>query len=168
LPTVEDEMAFYRECIEFDEKRTFGKIDVYHSVVLPVAEMARSFGNAIVVRKGITDIITDGVDAYYVCEEGSLKRCGGIGDILSGTIASLQQFPRNALMNTSESLSLQQDVELVHSKLAPAVLACVCVRRASRGAFFRKRHSLVCTDIFEELQDLIADITFDEEQLKSN
>lgn len=59
--------------------------------------MARSFGNAIVVRKGISDIITDGVDAYYVCEEGSLKRCGGIGDILSGTIATFQQFSRARL-----------------------------------------------------------------------
>ena len=83
-------MAFYQECIEFDAKRTFGKIDTYHTVVLPVAEMARSFGNAIVVRKGIVDIVSDGNIAYYVCEEGSLKRCGGIGDILAGTIASLQ------------------------------------------------------------------------------
>ena len=53
-----------------------------------MAEMARSFGNSIIVRKGISDIITDGNEAYYVCVEGSFKRCGGIGDILSGTIAS--------------------------------------------------------------------------------
>ena len=50
--------------------------------------MARAFGNSIVVRKGISDIITDGNEAYYVVEEGSMKRCGGIGDILAGTIAS--------------------------------------------------------------------------------
>ena len=68
--------------------------------MLPVAEMARSFGNAIVVRKGIVDIISDGNDAYYVCEEGSMKRCGGIGDILAGTIASMQQFPRKSLSQT--------------------------------------------------------------------
>ena len=126
--------------------------------------MARSF-NAIVVRKGITDIVTDGVEAYYVCEEGSLKRCGGIGDILAGTIASLQQFPRDRLKLVSEMFSLQADKDLTHSRLAPAVLACICVRRAARGAFFRKRHSLLCTDIFEELQDIIADITFEESQL---
>ena len=59
-------------------------------MVRPVAEMARSFGNAILVRKGITDIVTDGNEAYFVAEEGSLKRCGGIGDILAGTIASFQ------------------------------------------------------------------------------
>lgn len=52
--------------------------------------MARAFGNSIIVRKGISDIITDGNEAYYVCEEGSRKRCGGIGDLLAGTIATFQ------------------------------------------------------------------------------
>ena len=80
-------MAFFNEHTS-ENSRTFNKIDLYHPVVKPVAEMARSFGNSIIVRKGITDIITDGNEAYYVCEEGSFKRCGGIGDILAGTIAS--------------------------------------------------------------------------------
>ena len=95
LPSVEEELAFYNEHCA-DGGRTFSKIDIYHQVVKPVAEMARSFGS-IVVRKGISDIITDGNEAYYVCEEGSLKRCGGIGDILAGTIASFQQYPREDL-----------------------------------------------------------------------
>ena len=94
LPSVEEELAFFNEKTLYEDnttagrQRSFGKIDMYHPVVKPVAEMARSFGNAIIVRKGISDIITDGNEAYYVCEEGSLKRCGGIGDILAGTIAS--------------------------------------------------------------------------------
>lgn len=91
LPSAEEELAFFNEKTLYEDnagKRSFGKIDIYHPVVKPVAEMARSFGNAIIVRKGISDIITDGNEAYYVCEEGSLKRCGGIGDILAGTIAS--------------------------------------------------------------------------------
>ena len=57
-------------------------------MVKPVAEMARSFGNSIIIRKGITDIITDGKEAYVVTEEASLKRCGGMGDILAGTVAT--------------------------------------------------------------------------------
>ncbi len=31
------------------------------------------------------DIITDGNTVFVVNQEGSLKRCGGIGDILAGT-----------------------------------------------------------------------------------
>ena len=93
LPTIDQEMEFFNEH-STDERRSFGKIDMYHPVIKPVADMARSFGNAIFVRKGISDIITDGREAYFVCEEGSFKRCGGIGDILAGTIASFNQFPR--------------------------------------------------------------------------
>ena len=121
--------------------------------------MARSFGNSIVVRKGISDIITDGSEAFYVCEEGSLKRCGGIGDILAGTIASFMQFPREDLEAASKALDLQSDIDLANSKLCPAVLASVCLRKASRRAFLRKRHSLICTDIFEDLQDIIGEVT---------
>lgn len=34
--------------------------------------------------KGYSDIITNGEIAYIVNNRGSLKRCGGIGDILAG------------------------------------------------------------------------------------
>jgi len=31
----------------------------------------------------------------FVCNEGSAKRCGGIGDILAGTIGTFVQFDKN-------------------------------------------------------------------------
>ena len=102
-------MAFFEDSCKKSANRSFDKIDIYHPVVKPVAEMARAFGNSIVVRKGITDIITDGNEAYYVCEEGSLKRCGGIGDILAGTIATFQQFSRKALERSGQAMDLQAD-----------------------------------------------------------
>jgi ATP-dependent NAD(P)H-hydrate dehydratase len=42
----------------------------------------------IIVRKGIVDVITDGKEAFFVSTHGSLKRCGGIGDLLAGTIGT--------------------------------------------------------------------------------
>ena len=105
LPSIEHEIAFFNDHAS-ENGRSFNKIDIYHPVVKPVAEMARSFGNSIIVRKGISDIITDGHEAYYVCEEGSFKRCGGIGDILAGTISSFQNFPRDQLEQTSAVLEL--------------------------------------------------------------
>ena len=64
LPTPEEELEFFEE----KEEIGYGKIDMYHPVVKPVAELARMFGNAIIVRKGITDIVTDGFSAYYVSQ----------------------------------------------------------------------------------------------------
>jgi NAD(P)H-hydrate repair Nnr-like enzyme with NAD(P)H-hydrate dehydratase domain len=38
------------------------------------------------------DIITDGKEAFFVTTQGSMKRPGGIGDVLSGTIGTFIQF----------------------------------------------------------------------------
>ena len=64
-------------------------------------------------------------------------------------------------MYSGQVLDLQIDKDLANSKLCPSVLAAVCLRKASRTAFYRKRHALVCTDIFEDLEVLIADMTKD-------
>ena len=56
LPTIADELKFSEEYLP----QEFGKIDLYHPVVKPVAELSRVFGNAIIIRKGITDIVSDG------------------------------------------------------------------------------------------------------------
>lgn len=37
-----------------------------------------------VIRKGATDLITSGRDIFEVDQEGSMRRCGGQGDILAG------------------------------------------------------------------------------------
>ena len=63
-------------------------------MVKPVAELSRVFGNAVIIRKGVTDIISDGNQAFYVALEGSKKRAGGQGDILAGTVAAFEQFEK--------------------------------------------------------------------------
>jgi ATP-dependent NAD(P)H-hydrate dehydratase len=52
--------------------------------------VSRSLGNVTIVCKGAHDIIANAaVTDNMVCDErGSLRRCGGQGDILSGCIAT--------------------------------------------------------------------------------
>ena len=51
---------------------SFGKVSIRDPLVHPIAHMSDSFfGNAIIVRKGIIDIITDGREAFYVNTLGS-------------------------------------------------------------------------------------------------
>ena len=40
-----------------------------------------------IVQKGHVDIITDGQVLLECSEKGSLRRCGGQGDVLSGAMA---------------------------------------------------------------------------------
>lgn len=55
---------------------------------LLVERLARYLGGATVVLKGKVDIISDGARTVACAVPGGLKRCGGIGDVLSGTMAT--------------------------------------------------------------------------------
>ena len=57
------------------------------SFIEPVKAMANLYGVTF-VRKGPVDIVTDGRECLLVTTPGSLKRTGGIGDILAGTMAT--------------------------------------------------------------------------------
>lgn len=50
-------------------------------------DLAAALGNVTILQKGPTDVITNGVETVECNEEGGLKRCGGQGDVLSGTTA---------------------------------------------------------------------------------
>ena len=67
------------------------KIKTTDPLIAQVVEVAKLL-NCIVVRKGPIDIITDGKEAVLVSQPGSQKRCGGIGDILSGVIGTFIQY----------------------------------------------------------------------------
>ena len=70
---------------------------------------------------------------------GSKKRCGGIGDLLSGTIATYSQYtPR-------------WNNQIGNDKLYQLAMACWVIRRASNMAFTRKGHSLIAPDIIEDI-----------------
>jgi ATP-dependent NAD(P)H-hydrate dehydratase len=88
VPTLNEELEFYKSTGD----SSFGEVLTSHAVVEPISSLAKQFGNARICRKGLTDIVTDGLKAYYVKETGSLKRCGGIGDILAGTIGTFTQY----------------------------------------------------------------------------
>lgn len=128
-------------------------------MVKPVVKMSEYFGNAIIVKKGLVDIVTDGKEAFYVASEGSKKRCGGIGDILAGTIGSFVQFaPSRSLEPVSSSLGVSS-LAMCDSSLFGVVMACISVREASNKAWKKKGHALVAPDIIDELSSSISEAT---------
>lgn len=100
----------------------------------------------IVVRKGPIDLITDGSEAIFVRQPGSLKRCGGIGDILSGVIGTFSQY----------QIREEMPFEIKNKKLDSLALACYVTRMSSNLAFKKRKHSLTAPDIIEELAEVIA------------
>lgn len=57
-----------------------------------VMAVSQKLNGTVVLRKGLIDVITDGNKAFYVKTEGSLKRCGGQGDILAGTLGTFAYY----------------------------------------------------------------------------
>jgi len=60
-------------------------------------------GGVTIVQKGTKDIISDGVGYLECCEDGSPRRCGGQGDVLSGSIATFLAWSFNNNNNNNKS-----------------------------------------------------------------
>jgi len=53
-----------------------------------VEELAHGLGNLTVIHKGATDLISNGIFTEDCATGGSPRRCGGQGDLLSGSLAT--------------------------------------------------------------------------------
>jgi ATP-dependent NAD(P)H-hydrate dehydratase len=145
LPSVDDELIFYKS-----QELDVSEIEIDHPLIRPIAELSRELGNVKIVRKGLQDVITDGRSAIYVKQQGSSKRCGGIGDILAGTIGTFSQYAFTGTYFSETDDSLKR-------KLVPLAMACLTVRFASCFAFERKGISLVSPDIIDELSHVLKE-----------
>ena len=106
---------------------------------------------AVIVEKGPIDIISlGGTDKFYECtEEGGLKRSGGLGDILSGTIGTL------AAWNAIQDHSTTQDLPLA------CWTACCFTKRATRLAYDEQKRSMTAPDVLSALGSAVNDMTGD-------
>lgn len=107
-------------------------------------QLCKSIGNTIIVKKGPQDIITNGKKVYIIKNEGSMKRTGGIGDILTGLInCYCGMMKRKHIINNT--FFSQEDL------IDCCVLGCYMCRVASHSAFEKHKYSLTAPDIINEL-----------------
>jgi len=96
---------------------------------------------AIIVRKGSIDKIQRGNQLLLECdEEGGLKRSGGIGDILAGTLGAM-----GASMTLLEEQNQETNLPL------SAWLACSFVKRATNDAFLQHKRAMTAPHILQTL-----------------
>jgi len=117
----------------------------------------KSAKNAIVVKKGRYDTITATASApvvdiglkvddtkpirEIVCkEEGGLKRSGGIGDILAGTLGTFLAW---------DQILEQRDQQ--HDAVLASWSACCLVKQATKKAFDSKRRSMTAPDVLKKI-----------------
>lgn len=105
--------------------------------------------HCIIVEKGqYDDIQYDG--RTLICgEDGGLKRSGGLGDILAGTLGTLIAW--NAIMS-SQGVASSRDIPLA------CWTGCCFVKRATRRAFVAHRRSMTAPDVLTQLGPVVNEM----------
>ncbi|XP_071742016.1 ATP-dependent (S)-NAD(P)H-hydrate dehydratase [Rutidosis leptorrhynchoides] len=111
--------------------------------------LAKSIGGVTILRKGQTDYISDGEGVEAVSIYGSPRRCGGQGDILSGSVAVFLAWARKRIGEVDPGIN-------------PVMLGCIAgsalMRKAASVAFADKKRSTLTTDIIECLGRSLEEI----------
>ena len=105
--------------------------------------MTRALDGPTIVRKGQRDLLCDGSSIVVNDEPGSLKRSGGQGDVLAGSIATLLSWGRGA----GERLP----ADAPSAPLLAAYGGCVLTRRFSAAAFSQRRRAMTAPDLIEAI-----------------
>jgi ATP-dependent NAD(P)H-hydrate dehydratase len=116
------------------------------------------FDSVTIVQKGSIDTIwLDGQVRYQCGEPGGMKRCGGIGDVLAGTVGTLVAW--QAIRAANEARHSSSGCFQVNIPLA-CWTACCIVRRATQRAFDVKKRAMSAQDILDHLGPTMEDMTF--------
>ena len=100
------------------------------SLAAPVRSVSNQLNQVVVVKKGLIDIVSNGMMTALIGTKSSLKRCGGQGDVLCGILGTFSTY-------TTRNLS-------------DAILASMTTRQASLHAFEQQGHCLVTPDIINQ------------------
>jgi ATP-dependent NAD(P)H-hydrate dehydratase len=104
-----------------------------------------------IVQKGKQDVIMVGSNRVFTCsEEGGLKRSGGIGDVLAGTVGTLTAW-HNILRDRGVASSA--DLSLA------CWTACCVVRRGTKTAYQVNQRAMTAPDVLEEIGPTIDRMT---------
>lgn len=114
--------------------------------------------DCVIVEKGQYDTVQRAGLHRIVCgEKGGLKRPGGLGDVLSGTIGTLVAWNRILTKNDAASI---EDLPL------SCWTACCMVKRATYKAFEDHRRSMTAPDVLGCLGSVVNEMTIELDRSK--
>ena len=126
----------------------------------------------IIVQKGLVDRIYENhnsrdVPPYKCSELGGMKRCGGIGDVLAGTIATFvawqailmtqREQKQHGFSSSHGSTSRQYDDDQDNGSNSENSIglacyaACCLVKRATKKAYDTKHRAMRAQDVIDEI-----------------
>ncbi|XP_027205051.2 NAD(P)HX dehydratase [Dermatophagoides pteronyssinus] len=150
-PNVAEFDRLYSAVFRSDSKlsnKNVGDDDARSAVEL----LAKTLGHITILRKGPVDIISNGLITYACREQGSNRRCGGQGDLLSGALGTFTHWSHKAFESNQISGSSS-----IYQNYSPTLLACLAAsmltRRCARLAFQKQARSTTTTDLIKEIKN---------------
>ncbi|OHE98133.1 carbohydrate kinase [Colletotrichum orchidophilum] len=147
-------VEFSRLCkaLEVDEGKAKDKVSgggEEEKETAKVEALARALEGVTIVQKGAKDFISNGKDTLVVDLQGGLKRSGGQGDTLTGSIATFLGW-RHAYLEGlwdrgGETLGKGELIRLA------AFGGSAITRESSRRAFLKRGRSLQASDLTDEV-----------------
>ncbi|ORY81976.1 Ribokinase-like protein [Protomyces lactucae-debilis] len=105
-----------------------------------------------IVQKGPKDYISNGKETLVVDMPGGLKRCGGQGDVLSGTMGTFLSWQAAYRAGLWEE-DTEDHMDAERCMLLAAFGACATTRFCSRHAFDTKGRGMMATDLVASVGD---------------
>ncbi|KAI9819552.1 MAG: hypothetical protein M1827_007002 [Pycnora praestabilis] len=112
------------------------------------AKLAKAFGGVTIIQKGAKDYISNGETTLISDLEGGLKRSGGQGDTLTGSLGTLLAWRRAYLDRIWDH---ENDLTAADLLTLAAFGGSSITRECSRLAFAKHGRSLQASDLTEEV-----------------
>lgn len=152
----------YKECILTPNVVEFGRLAKAKGVRVDegkpeelCAKLANAFGGVTIIQKGAKDYISNGTTTLVSDGEGGLKRSGGQGDTLTGSLATLLAYRKAYHDGIWEH---EGDLEKGETLALAAFGGSVITRECSRLAFKEKGRSMQAADLTEHVHQAFLNV----------
>ncbi|CAO1616595.1 unnamed protein product [Sympodiomycopsis kandeliae] len=148
-----DKVVLTPNVVEFGRLCDKMNIDYKKDPLTAAKELSKALGGVVILEKGSVDRITNGVELLEVDEPGGLKRSGGQGDILSGTLTTFLAWARIFKNGEATHAGAPSPDKLDEKRLVllAAYGASTLTRNVSREVFKRKGRALLADDLLDEV-----------------
>ncbi|KAL4230033.1 hypothetical protein ACF0H5_010420 [Mactra antiquata] len=148
----------YEKCVltpnvvEFERlyKKVIGESPLLSEPVVCTKNLSQKMGHVTIVQKGVNDIITDGNRVLVCCNEGSPRRCGGQGDLLSGSVGTFLHWANKMFENTD---ICNNSMLSYGPTISAAYAGCLLTRECNRRAFSKYQRSMTTSDMISSIQE---------------
>lgn len=160
--TRPDLVQGYKECILTPNVVEFGRLAKSKNIDTEkedptqlCAKLANAFGGVTIIQKGKVDYISNGKQTLVSDGEGGLKRSGGQGDTLTGSLATLLAY-RKAYLDKiwDHEGDLQPDELLTYAAYGGSAIT----RECSRLAFKERGRSLQAADLTDHVHTAFLNV----------